>query len=322
MTYLRPWLFGVLISLPLTSAGAADCTLKKVATFDAKVESGALLITAKIDGRDVPVTLDTGSPYNLIDTKLVSELNLPITQSSHFAAAVDAAGRTIQKIATAHTVDLGVSKTTNTPFLIGGEASTRLRTDALFGTSFLEANDLELDLAHGKVNIFLSDHCPGQGVYWAREYVPIPIRVQKDTGHIFLPVALDGFETIALLDTGAGLSVVDKRLAEGKLDVPTGGGKDKPDGNMVAGSGATIPYYKHTFGTFDIGGLAFRNAELAVMRNRLHHANDDVMSAHITLQDETPVDAPIILGLPHIAKLRMYFSFKENMLYVTPANAQ
>ncbi|MDB5392717.1 MAG: hypothetical protein JWM91_223 [Rhodospirillales bacterium] len=30
---------------------------------------------------------------------------------------------------------------------------------------------------------------------------------------------------------------------------------------------------------------------------------------------------PAILGMNHLAKLRLYFSFKEQMLYVTPANA-
>lgn len=320
MKYLRPLVFGALFSLPMTSAIAADCTLKKFATFDAVVESGSLLIKAKIDDKEVSVMLDTGAPFNMIDNKLVTELKLPTNHGT--LSGVDAAGHVTTITATAHKVVLGEYTATNVSFLIGGReaAEGAHGIEALFGTNLLEANDLELDVAHGKVNMFSSDHCAGQGVYWAHEWVPIPIRIQG-AGYIYLPVTLDGLETFALLDTGSGRSLVDKHVAEGKLNVPTDGGKDKPDGNLVAGSGTTMPYYKHTFGTFDIGGIAFHNTELGVTHARWNE-NTNNMNAHVSLQDELPINAPIILGLQHLSKLRMYFSFKEHMLYVTPANAQ
>jgi predicted aspartyl protease len=320
--YFQPWLIGALVFLPLTSGIAADCTLKKMASFDAKLEHGQLMIQAKIDDRDVSVALDTGSPFNMIDNKLAEELKLPLNRMT--IRGVDAAGHEANVSAMAHTVTLGDFTATNVSFLVGGRESANGSwvVQALFGDNLLEANDLELDLAHGKVNIFSADHCAGQGVYWAREYVPIPIRIQNFS-HIYLPVTLDGLETSAMLDTGSGLTTIDKHVAEGKLNVPVDGGKDKPDGYLIAGTGTRMPYYFHKFGTFDIGGLAFHNTEFAVSPNRMNYlemnrSNDP----HVTERAEEPINAPITLGLPQMSKLRMYFSFQEHMLYVTPANAQ
>ncbi len=322
MKYFQPWLIGALVFLPLTSGVAADCTLKKAASFDAKIEHGELMIQAKIDDRDVSVALDTGAPFNMIDNKLAGELKLPLNRMT--IAGIDAAGRESNVSAMAHKVTLGDFTATNVSFLVGGRQSAdgAWAIQALFGANFLEADDLELDLAHGKVNIFLPDHCPGQGVYWAHEWVPIPIRIQNYS-HIYLPVTLDGLETSAMLDTGSSLTLVDKHVAEGKLDVPVDGGKDKPDGYLTAGSGARIPYYKHTFGVLDIGGLAFHNTQLGVAQNRMNYLDmNRSNNPHVTERAEEPINAPIILGLAQMSKLRMYFSFKEHMLYVTPANAQ
>jgi hypothetical protein len=224
-------------------------------------------------------------------------------------------------MASAHTVTLGDFKTANTPFVVAGEVKGG-RLSVLFGNAFLEAQDLELDLAHNKVSIFLSDHCAGQGVYWASEWVPIPITILK-SGHILLPVTLDGFETHALLDTGASLSMIDKHVAEYRFDIPLDGGKDKADGHITAGSGSAIGFYKHTFKTLDIGGLQFHNVELAVAPNNFNMTMGGKNSGpDVTLRDEEIPDTPIVLGLRQMIKLRMYFSFQEHMLYVTPANAQ
>ena len=322
MKYFQPWLIGALVFLPLTSGVAADCTLKKAATFDAKIERSHVMIQAKIDDKDVSVVLDTGAPFNMIDNKLAEELKLPLNRIT--ISGIDVAGHESNVSAMAHKVTLGDFTATNVSFLVAGRESANgsWANQALFGANFLEANDLELDLAHGKVNIFSADHCPGQGVYWAHQWVPIPIRIQHYS-HIYLPVTLDGLETWAMLDTGAGVTIVDKHVAEGKLDVPVDGGKGKPDGYLTGTSGAGLPYYKHTFGILDIGGLAFHNTEVAVAENRLNYlAMNRSNNPHVTERAEEPINAPIILGLAQLSKLRMYFSFKEHMLYVTPANAQ
>lgn len=303
------------------AVAAPDCTLKKVASFDVSVDSGSLLTSAQIEGKDLKVMLDTGSPFNLVDQELADELKLS-RQSMMGYQVTDAAGKLTAHMASAHSVSIGDWKATNVPFLVSGEnRSAHSNVQAVFGNPFLEANDLELDLAHGKVNLFLRDHCPGQVVYWTHEYVQIPIRLQQ-SGHIALPVTLDGRQTFAMLDTGASRSLVSKRMAETDFNIMPGGDSDKPDGFMVAGTGAHLPFYKHVFGKFDIGGIEFHNTQLLISPDRLDLiTKSENNNPHIAIQDDKPVETPIILGLPHITKLRLFFAFGEHMVYVTPADA-
>jgi predicted aspartyl protease len=317
-------LLGLLFPLSVNSAYAADCKLQKAASFDIKPNSNMLMVKAKIDDKEVWAALDTGSPFNMISNQLVEELKLETNYN--YLRGIDMAGHHAGVSATARKVELGDFSAKNLSFVVSGreEAANAKFVPALFGDNFLENDgmDVEFDIAHGRVNLFLSDHCPGIGAYWAHEYVPIPIRIQN-YGHIYLPVTLDGYETYAMLDTGSSLTTIDKLVAERKLDVPVEGGKNKPDGEIVAGTGTQIPFYRHVFKNLDIGGIAFHNTELAVAHNRLNYLDvNRTNDPHITLRDEEAINAPITLGLQHLSKLRIYFSFKERMLYVTPANAQ
>jgi predicted aspartyl protease len=318
--FFRLYFCIVLLAIPLAHASAADCALRKLASFDADASSGQILIDAKIDGKDFSAMLDTGSPYNLMDKGLVDTLKLSMLPLRE-GWILDAAGQGAKHMVRAHTVLIGDLKTENTPFIVLGEnGNGKSHLDLVFGTGFLEANDLELDLAHGKVNMFLPDHCPGQVVYWTHEFVPIPFRI-LDSGHIILPITLDGAQTYAMLDTGAGLSMLSKRMAESVFNIEFDG---KPDGYATAGTGARLPLYHHVFGTLDIGGIAFHNTEFQISPDKLNrimlNANNDPHAAMRADADES-LNTPIILGMHHIAKLRLYFSFKERMLYVTPANA-
>ena len=63
--------------------------------------------------------------------------------------------------------------------------------------------DVDLDIDAGKFKLFSQDHCPGKVVYWPASTVTVvPIRVVR-SGHIIVPVVLDGHAIDALLDTGA-----------------------------------------------------------------------------------------------------------------------
>ena len=56
----------------------------------------------------------------------------------------------------------------------GGEVAGDL------GTRMFEKVDLELDIAGGKFNLFSSDHCPGNVVYWTKNYAELPLK--RDRG--------------------------------------------------------------------------------------------------------------------------------------------
>ena len=47
--------------------------------------------------------------------------------------------------------------------------------EGVLGGDFFGRFNLEYNLKAGKLNLFSPDHCPGQVVYWANQYVAMPI---------------------------------------------------------------------------------------------------------------------------------------------------
>jgi predicted aspartyl protease len=319
--FFRLGFYGLIVFATIAHAKAADCRLNKLTSFDAKLVGNQIQIAAQVDGETVAAVLDTGSPYNLIDKALADKLQLPMERIRE-GSMIDVTGASMKHMTKAHSVTVGDLKTTGTPFFVMGETGKQQIADIILGANFLEANDLELDLAHGKINMFPPDHCPGQVVYWTHEFVPIPIRLMNG-GHIILPVTLNGVETHAMLDTGAGSTFVSKQLARSKLDIDPVASGDQPDGYAIGGTGAKLPFYRHIFDSLDVGGIQFHHTQLRIAPDTLNWiTNNEVHDPQGILLHEDTTNTPITLGMTHIAKLRLYFSFREQMLYVTPANAQ
>lgn len=331
------------ITLPAAQPAAATCTLTKLTSFDADISSGRIIIHVQIDGQVVAAMLDTALPFNMISKNLVEKLSLSTVEASSVMMTptysyyrknlavpslppedltmMDASGGTPKRLTKAHTVAFGDIKTGDTPFYVMGEPDKGgSAPDVIFGANFLETYDLELDLAHGKVNVFFPNHCPGAVVYWSNRFGEVPIKISS-SGHITLPVAVNGLESHAIVDTGAPLSLISKKSAADDLHIdPTANG-DKLE-YITTPSGGHLPFYRHTFDSFDFGGAHFNQTALGIAPDRLNWAiKNNVHDPQGALLHEETINTPITLGMNHIEKLRIYFSFKENMLYFTGAYA-
>jgi hypothetical protein len=232
---------------------------------------------------------------------------------------MDPAGGVPEFLTAAHTVAFGDIKTEGTPFYVMGEPSKGdPGPDVIFGANFLETYDLEIDPAHGKVNIFFSDHCPGTVVYWTNRFGSVPIAITKD-GHISLPVAVNGTETHAFLDTGSPMSLVDNNLAKSTLgiDPAADGGQLE---YLTEPSGKHLAFYQHTFDSFDFGGAQFNQTSMGIAPDMLNWVTKSfVHDPQGSLRHDATINSPVTLGMNHIQKLRLYFAFRENTLYFTKA---
>jgi hypothetical protein len=61
-------------------------------------------------------------------------------------------------------ISLGGTPVAITQYLIGGDH----RVTVILGLDILTMFDVELDLAHHKINLFAKDHCPGKVIYWTK----------------------------------------------------------------------------------------------------------------------------------------------------------
>jgi predicted aspartyl protease len=317
-------LAGLIIQEPAWGADMEQCSLKRVAELPVKSDHGRLLIPVKIEGRDAWVQVDTGSPFSMISARLANELNLH-KSAIDSGRAYDAAGKNLRHYVRIKKLMLNGMTAENREFIVMGEdapTNEALPYDGIFGANFLAAYDVELDIPHGKINLFTQDHCKGQVVYWTQDYVAVPFALDASL-HMVMTATLEGKSVRAMVDTGAGPSILGAQTARRAFDVDPAGSGQQPDGEESAGTGAVLAFYKHRFGVLDIGGVAFHNTELFIIPDktsriiREHRTYDDA-----TLQSDKNEETPLVIGMHHLGRIRAYIAYGEQRIYISSADAK
>ena len=304
------------------AADTAQCDLQRAAELPVKTDGDMLLIQMQIEGRDAWVQVDTGSPFSLISARLADALNLRKSQTER-AIGFDAAGKELRHYVNIRKLSLNGMTAENETFFVMGENDTEDRPyDGIFGANFLSAYDIELDIPHGKMRLFLPNRCKTPPVYWTQDFAEVPFALDASL-HMVMTVTLDGKPLHAMVDTGAGRSFLTAQTARNSFDFDPAAAGQQPDGEEKAGSGATLSYYKHRFGVLDIGGVAFRNPEFFIIPDKTsrimrdHHGHDSD-----TLFSQTNQQTPVVIGMRQLARIRAYIAYKSAKLYISAGDAR
>jgi predicted aspartyl protease len=184
---------------------------------------------------------------------------------------------------------LGRLKSPNTPFMVLNEAAI---SDGLLGADFLYYFDLDFDFAKAKLNLISPDHCKGKVVYWSKgDYGVVPF--EYDTQRkIALSVVLDGKKLNAVLDTGASVTVMSLETAASLFDW------DEDD--IVKGR------QKPVFASMAFGSVVISHPAITLVSDK----------ESVLLGSRQP---KMIIGMDVLRRLHLYISYKEKMIYVTPA---
>jgi hypothetical protein len=316
--------FAIFACSAVGAAHAADeakkCTLQRVASLDTDTSQGRLLIKVQIEGRDSWLAVDTGSPVGLISRAVVDELKIPLRQARE-GAIIDAAGQSAQHFVVVRKLNLNGMVAEDSTFIVMGENGTgAMREDGIFAANFLAAYDVELDLAHHKMNLFTQDHCPGNVVYWTQDYVAVPFHLDASL-HATFDASLNDQPLRALLDTGASSTILSAQVARHRFDFDPVAAGTVPDGNLIAGGGELLPFYLHRFQSLTLGGVQFRNTEVKVMTDHMTRVIRDRAPKESSAMEETK-ETPLIVGLSHLARLRVYIAYGEQMVYFSAASAK
>jgi hypothetical protein len=308
-------------TLVVAPARADDCPqLRMVASATMAYDDG---------GRPyIPVTLASTQKYMLVDSggalseigqKTVDELHLPVVNTMVEQYGVN--GQHSHKAAEV------------TPFKIGNLVADHMQLmidpdgDAyggdmagVIGPALLRYYDADFDFGANKFNLMMQDHCAGKVIYWpAAAVAVIPMRVAKKVGHIIVPVTLDGVKLNALIDTGSTNTFLNSMVAESdfklKLNSP-----DAPDVGSVGGS-ANQRIYRHTFHSLDLEGIAVGNLKVDIFAdvNRGVLSSPPKLGSRLSDTDEAASLEDITIGMDVLKHLHLYIAYKEQVLYVTPA---
>lgn len=287
----------VLLPGPLHAADPPSCPLTLYTS---------LPMTTNPDGRvSVPVTVqektysflvDTGGAVATIGWDQAEELSLKKKAAGTYLTGVG--GRIMNTYITTDRFSLG--KLTGSGLVVYVQPRSMDNFDGTIAPDMLKHYDVDLDFAHGRMNLFSQDHCPGKVLYWTKgNYVAIPMRV-VGSAHIRLPVTIDGKEISAIVDTGAVSSIMSMHAAS-----LLGVSEDSPDLKLKKSEGfrRKTRIYSYPFKTLEMGGITVKNPHITV-------ASNEFMGGF---------RSDMILGMGILRQLHLYIAYKEEMFYITPA---
>jgi hypothetical protein len=183
------------------------------------------------------------------------------------------------------------------------------RVVGILAMDVLNQFDLELDIAHHKLNLFSPDHCKGQVIYWTKTApvaaVPMTLR---DYFEFVIPMTLDDKSVNAELSTEDG-AALNGAIAHDDF------GLDNENG-------------KHTFKMISVDGLGITNPTLGIYKDAggCNGAAHEEAKSLLKENDQRRIEhcfghPDIYLGLQQLKHLRVFVAFKERMLYATAAGA-
>ena len=279
-----------------------DCALKQLASLPLeRMADGAVAVSIKVEGVDEKFLLGLDVPFSEIVGSVAEGLNLRSNGLGKKSYAVE-------------NFEIGGVKGVGTFFYTLQENQAAPGTTGILGLDLLSHFDLELDLKHGKLNLFSPDHCAGQGVYWATSAAVVPFERVAPFGRVVLNAELDGKPVRLGLPGGSQFHTA---LSMGVLSTVFGIPANSPDLKPVTASNP--PAFRYPFKSLSIGGVVMNNPAIDI-----YQQDGDLLCGDKWIQSRAKRcfgGVQVQLGLDKIEALRLFLSFREGVLYVTAADA-
>jgi hypothetical protein len=204
------------------------------------------------------------------------------------------------------------------PFTLGSMRTDHLQfvvTDipnpgsgGILSAGFFDKYDMDLNFGAHKMNLFASDHCDGQVLYWRAPAVArLPFRYKN--GQITVRVTIDGREMDAVIDTGFPRTELQFDDADSFFFLSARSPGVTREGNFLAynfgglsfGDGVTI-FHPHIVLTHSAGASGL---------------NAGPQTGTLLRNFGTAAQPALTIGNDLLKQLHVYIAFKERMVYVT-----
>ena len=247
----------------LVDAGASSCKLIKIADFPVRLERNRLIIEGAINDHKIGIQVDTGAERSLILRAAADRLGLT-RQQVRGTRMFGVGGETYVESAYVDSFKIGEAERKGWQPLVVGERDMGADVAFLLGEDFLHLIDVEFDLANGAIRLFQPRDCDGVSLaYWTNEGVgAVGIEpISEANPQILLTVQINGKPIQALLDSGAGSSVLDK------FDAARMGVTPDTPGVLRIGSGGglgskLVENWSGPFQSFTIGNESIRDTNI------------------------------------------------------------
>jgi tetratricopeptide (TPR) repeat protein/predicted aspartyl protease len=204
-----------LAGLAATGPARAQCELQKVAELPVTMVRSQPLVTVKINGVDIRMTIDSGAAFSMLtqaDARRIPGLKEggipPGTQIGGIGGSEEFTRMVSQSF------DLGGAKATGIDFAVGDLKGG----PNLLGENILHGEEVEYDLAHNVIRLYRTKDCGEKAplAYWAKKEDVRIAEIDKLTlqqQHIITTGSVNGARMRIVLDTGAARSSLTLKAA-------------------------------------------------------------------------------------------------------------
>jgi hypothetical protein len=310
-----------MVCMPVHAGDNKNCGLKQLASLDLQKLPGRVLVPVSVQGAPVWMVLQTGSAFSLMYDENVRALQLH-RMKLPLAPGVSVGQKgEVSQVAIPDDLQIGGMHYPKVSFAIVSRQGyysppsfdQRPIIGAL-GMDVLSTADFELDIAHGKLNLFSHDHCSGRVVYWSGIATSLPLK-RGDYGEFYFPIKLDGKALEAELSSASENSALRADVAHRFY------GFDEHSADNRTLTSATGGSHAYRFMNVATPAFEVRNAVITLDPQInphcviAHHGSDGVG------YDGCSGPHPLTLGISVLSKLRIYVATKERVLYLSPADA-
>ncbi|MBW8757321.1 MAG: retroviral-like aspartic protease family protein [Burkholderiales bacterium] len=292
-------LAGALAALAQAAAAApAPCKLALL-ELPVKMVGVRAIATVGINGKEVPLVVDSGAFFSFLTESAAAQLNLSLHPLPFGMNVMGLTGRVKARATTVDSLELLKGKVPDVEFVVGGNEDVP-GTMGLMGRNLLSFTDTEYDLAHGMIRfVFPKGDCGDTNMaYWAGDMPVVELALHRDrserTPAIRATIEVNGRKTSALFDTGASTALsLSAAHRAGVKDADM-----TPDGRIAGAGTRTANAWIAPVDKVDFGGEAINHNKLAVA-------------------DFEMEDADMLVGIDFFLSHRIYVSKRQSRMYFT-----
>ena len=314
------WVLPTLVALCSVAArafaDAPSCRLSQVAEWPVRLERNHLLVEGAINGQKVGVMLDTGASRTMLLRAAAERLGVSRQEAGRRYRAFGFGGETNVEVASIDEFRIGQAVRKGWRIMVVGEHDFGEAVAVILGEDFLDQVDVEFDLARNAVRLFRADGCGGVSLaYWASEGVSVvdfePIFEAQP--RIVLTVQINGKPVRAMLDSGAGASVLDLSEAQ-RLGVTPESPGAVPGGQWRGLGEKAEEVWIAPLKTFAIGNELISDTSIA-FGDIWRHATISATGSRIARKGEG--EEAMVLGADFLRAHRVLIAHSQQKIYFT-----
>ena len=299
------------------AAAANTCKLAKVAEWPVRLKQGKVIVDGAINGHKIGIMLDTGAERSLVLRSSAVRLGLTL-QEVKGIRFFGVGGETA--VFAARVEEFKVGETVRKDWLVitAGERDLGADIDFVLGEDFFSQVEVEFDLAHNAVRLFVPRDCGSSPLaYWATDGAS-GVEFENSAAaryKIILTVKVNGQPVEALLDSGAGISVLNKS------DAARAGITPESPGVVAVGSGGglgskTVGFWSSPFASVAIGDEAIKDTTI-LFADLWKDATVTETGSH--MPTKMPGMPGMLLGVDFLRSHRVLISHSQHRMYFTYA---